>query len=195
MAAALPVARRPIVLGDLVAGTALRDVALVIGGAAFVGALAQLSLPVPGSPVPITGQTFGVLLAGAALGWRRGLASMLLYLVAGAAGLPWYAGHAHGVAHPDFGYIIGFVLAASVVGALAQRGGDRTPLRTVLTMALGTVLVYLVGVPYLAVDLHVSLGTAIHLGLRPFLVGDAIKVLLAAGVLPGTWALLNRAFR
>lgn len=184
-----------LVLGDLFAGTAARDAALVIGGAAFVGLLAQLSLPVPGTPVPVTGQTFAVLLAGAALGWRRALPSMTLYLLAGMAGLPWFAKASSGFHAPSLGYIIGFILAGSVVGALAGRGGDRTPLRTVLTMALGTLLIYAVGMPYLMADLHLGVAAAYRAGVRPFLLGDALKVVLAAGLLPAAWKLTGRVRR
>jgi biotin transport system substrate-specific component len=195
VAATAPLARRPLVLGDLLSGTLARDVALVVAGAVFVGLSAQVSFPIPGTPVPVTGQTFAVLLAGAALGWRRALPSMALYLAAGAAGVPWFAGASSGWSAPSFGYVIGFVLAGSVVGALAARGGDRTPARTVLTMTLGTLLIYAVGVPYLMADLGVGLGKAVDLGVQPFLLGDALKVLLAAGLLPGAWLLLRRTDR
>jgi biotin transport system substrate-specific component len=183
---------RPLVLGDLLPGARVRDVALVLGGAVLVGLAAQVSFPIPGTPVPVTGQTFAVLLAGAALGWRRGLAAMALYLVAGAAGVPWFAEASSGWSAPSFGYIIGFVLAGTVVGWLAGRGGDRTPVRTLLTMALGTLLIYAVGVPYLMADLGIGLAKALDLGVQPFLVGDGLKVLLAAGVLPAAWRLTGR---
>ena len=142
--------RRPLVLADLVPGTVVRDVLLVVGGAALTGLLAQIAIPVAGSPVPVTGQTFGALTVGAALGWRRGAAALALYLVAGMAGMPWYAGQSSGVNIPSLGYVIGFVLAAGIVGALASRGGDRSPLATIGTMVLGNAVVYAIGVPYLA---------------------------------------------
>ncbi len=192
---AVPRVRRPLVLADLLPGAVARDVALVVGSAIFVGLAAQLSVPVPGTPVPVTGQTFAVLLSGAALGWRRGLAGMALYLVAGAAGVPWFAHHSSGTGAPSFGYIVGFLLAAAVVGALARRGGDRTPLRTVGTMAVGTLLIYAVGLPWLMQSLHVGLAKGFALGVRPFLVGDAIKVALAAGLLPAAWRLVDRTGR
>ncbi|MGC8628507.1 MAG: biotin transporter BioY [Acidimicrobiales bacterium] len=191
MAVAVPVARRPMVLTDLIPGALVRDLALVVGGAAFVGLVAQVSFKVPGSPVPITGQTFGVLLGSAALGWRRAVPSMALYLLAGMVGVPWFAGHASGTSLAALGYIIGFVLAGGVVGALANHGGDRTPLRTAGTMLLGTALIYLVGVPYLMIDLHLGLSAAVREGLRPFWVGDLLKVALAAGLLPSAWALVG----
>jgi biotin transporter BioY len=178
---------RPLVLADLLPGQRVRDVLLVTGAAAFVGLAAQLSFHVPGTPVPVTGQTFAVLLAGAALGTWRAFAALALYVVAGAAGLPWYAAHGSGWGGASFGYLLGFVVAATAVGAVAARGGDRTPLRTAATMAGGTLLVYAVGVPWLAATLHIGLGRALALGARPFLVGDAVKVLLAAGLLPAAW--------
>jgi biotin transport system substrate-specific component len=180
------------VLADLLPGAVLRDALLVLGGAGFIGLLAQLSVPLHGTPVPITGQTFAVLLSGAALGLWRGFASIALYLVAGMAGVPWYAHHGHGTAGPSFGFILGFVLAGSVVGWLASRGGDRTPLRTVGTMLVGTLLVYAVGVPYLMHNLHVGWRLGYDYGMKDFLIGDGLKVLLAAGLLPAAWKLVRR---
>lgn len=184
--------RPSIVLADLLPRGRARDAALVIGGAAFTGLAAQISVPIPGTPVPATGQTFAVLLVGAAFGWWRALLSMALYLAAGSAGMPWYADGKSGWGGPSFGYIVGFIAAAALVGYLAGRGGDRTPLRTVLTMTLGTLVIYAVGVPWLAQSIDVSLGKAFELGARPFLGGDALKVALAAGILPATWRLVGR---
>ena len=189
----VPSIGQPIVLADVLPGGRTRDAALVVGGAALVGLSAQLSFPLPLTPVPVTGQTFAVLLVGAATGWRRALASMLLYLVAGAAGFPWFAEGTSGVAAPTFGYVVGFVVAASVVGRLAGAGPDRTrsPLRMCGLMLLGNALIYLVGVPWLAAALDVSLAKAVTLGLTPVLLGDAVKVALAAGLLPAAWRLAN----
>lgn len=184
-------ARRPAVLGDLLPGALTRDVALVVGSAAFVGLAAQVSVPLPGTPVPVSGQTFAVLLAGAALGMGRSALGMVLYLLAGMVGVPWFAEGSSGVGMPSLGYVIGFILSAAVVGGLSQRGGDRTPLRTAATMVFGTVLIYAIGVPYLMASLHVDLAKAIDLGLTPFLAGDTLKVLLAAGLLPVAWKLLG----
>src|SRR5918996_1518923 len=125
------------VLGDLLPGDRARDVALVIGGAMFVGVAAQLSVTVPGTPVPVTGQTFAVLLTGAALGPGRGLLSMALYVVAGGLGVPWFAEAGSGWGGASFGYLVGFILAAEGIGRVAARGGDRTPARAVATMVLG----------------------------------------------------------
>ena len=179
--------RRPLVLADLVPGTLVRDALLVIGGAAFVGLFAQISIPVAGSPVPVTGQTFAALTVGAALGLQRGGAALLLYLVAGMVGMPWFADHSSGFSMPSFGYIIGFVLAAALVGAIANRGGDRNPVPTVGTMLVGNVIIYAIGVPYLMWNLHIGLGTAWDIGMKNYLFGDALKILLAAGCLPLAW--------
>ncbi|MGY1451770.1 biotin transporter BioY [Streptomyces sp. SS8] len=170
----------------------LRDVALVLGGAALTGVAAQLAVPVPGSPVPVTGQTFAALLLGAGLGPRRALASMGLYAAAGVAGMPWFAEGASGASMPSFGYIIGMLLAAVAVGALARRGGDRGALRTAGTMAVGTAIIYAVGVPYLALATGMSVGQAVAAGLVPFLIGDALKAALAMGALPTAWKLVGR---
>ncbi|MFC5909331.1 biotin transporter BioY [Streptacidiphilus monticola] len=184
------------VLADLLPATGrtravLRDAALVLGGAALTGLSAQLSVPVPGSPVPVTGQTFAALLVGTALGASRGSASMALYLLAGMAGVPWFAGGSSGTG-ATFGYVIGFVLAGALVGALARRGADRSPLRTAVAMVLGNAAIYAVGVSYLAVSLHVSLAKAADLGMYPYLVGDALKIALATGLLPAAWKLIGR---
>ncbi|MEV6976806.1 biotin transporter BioY [Kitasatospora sp. NPDC093806] len=173
-------------------GAQVRDLALVAGGAAVTGLAAQLSVHVPGSPVPVTGQTFAALLVGTALGARRGVASLGLYLLAGMAGLPWFAQGSSGWSMPSLGYVLGFVLAAGLVGALARRGADRSPARTAAAMVLGSLAIYAVGVPYLAFALDVPLARAAELGLYPYLVGDALKAVLAAGALPLAWKLLGR---
>ncbi|MCH6160298.1 biotin transporter BioY [Streptomyces marispadix] len=170
----------------------VRDAVLVLGGAALTGVAAQLAVPVPGSPVPVTGQTFAALLVGAGLGARRGFLAMALYTLAGAAGVPWFADAASGAAMPSFGYVLGMLLAATVVGALARRGGDRGPLRTAGTMAAGTALTYAVGVPYLAVAAGMSASEAVAAGLVPFLVGDVLKAALAMVALPAAWKLAGR---
>ncbi|WP_216215506.1 biotin transporter BioY [Amycolatopsis aidingensis] len=183
--------RRP-VLADLVPGALARDLALVAGGAVVTGLAAQVVLPVPGSPVPMTGQTFAALLTGAALGWQRGAAAMLLYLLAGAAGVPWFQNASSGLFGASAGYIIGFVFAGALVGALAARGGDRTPLRTAGTMVLGNLAIYAVGVPWLMASASLGLADGLAMGVVPFLIGDAVKIVLAAGLLPGTWKLVER---
>jgi biotin transport system substrate-specific component len=189
---ALPRPRR-LVLADVLPGDRARDAALVVGFACLTGLAAQLSIKLPFTPVPITGQTFAVLLGGAALGWRRALLGMLLYLAVGLTPwVPWFAqgnGGTDTLRAPSFGYLIGFVVAAALVGRLAAGGMDRTPARTVLTMVAGNLVIYAFGLPWLMANLGVGLATGLELGVRPFLAGDALKILLAAGLLPGAWAL------
>ncbi|MFI9796173.1 biotin transporter BioY [Streptomyces sp. NPDC052302] len=190
-AAAAP-ARTGQVLADLLPASRVRDIALVAGGAALTGLAAQISVPVPGSPVPVTGQTLAVLLVGTALGAGRGFLSLALYALAGMAGVPWFAQGTSGAAAPSFGYILGMILAATVVGALARRGADRTALRTAGAMLLGEAIIYAVGVPYLALATGMSASAAIAAGLVPFLIGDAVKAALAMGALPTAWKFINR---
>ncbi|QYX80036.1 biotin transporter BioY [Streptomyces akebiae] len=171
-------------------GVRARDIALVVGGAALTGLAAQIAVPVPGSPVPVTGQTFAALLVGTTLGAGRGVASLALYALVGLLGVPWFANGTSGVG-VSFGYILGMILAVAAVGALARRGGDRSTLRMAGTMLVGEVIIYAVGVPYLAATADISLSSAVALGLTPFLIGDAIKVVLAMGLLPTAWKLLK----
>ncbi|MET9055997.1 biotin transporter BioY [Streptomyces bacillaris] len=183
------------VLADLLPAARHRyavDAALVLGGAALTGLAAQIAVPVPGSPVPVTGQTFAALLIGTSLGARRGFLSLAVYAVVGMAGMPWFAEGTSGYAMPSLGYILGMLLAATVVGALARRGGDRSVLRTAGTMAVGSAVIYAVGVPYLALATGMSLSAAVAAGLTPFLIGDALKAALAMGALPAAWKLLGR---
>jgi biotin transport system substrate-specific component len=176
----------PRTLGDVIPGGLVRSIALVIGGAVFVGLTAQISIPLPFTPVPLTLQTFSVLLVGAALGSIRGALSMALYLLVGVAGVPWFADHHSGWAFASFGYIVGFVAAAWLVGRLAERGADRRVVPTI-----GIVVIYVFGVAGLMLIVHLSFGKALALGVLPFLIGDVIKILLAAALLPGTWKLIN----
>jgi biotin transport system substrate-specific component len=178
-------------LADVIPHSVVADATLIVGAALFVGVLAQFSMHIPGSPVPVTGQTLGVMLAGAALGWRRAIASMSLYAIAGLAGVPWFAGHSHGYVAATFGYVLGFIAAGAILGSLAARTG-RSVTRSVAAMVLGEVVLFGFGVSWLALDLHVSLATALHLGFTPFLVGDAVKVALAGIALPTAWRAVER---
>jgi biotin transport system substrate-specific component len=117
---------------------------------------------------------------------------MMVYALAGMAGVPWFADHSSGVALASFGYIVGFIVAAGVVGRLAERGATRTPLRTAAIMVIGSLVIYAFGVTWLKISLDVSWSAAIALGLTPFLLGDAVKVALAAGLFPTTWRLVQR---
>ncbi|GIV84905.1 MAG: biotin transporter BioY [Candidatus Roseilinea sp.] len=168
-----------------------RDAAMVLLGSWLVAALAQIVIPL--QPVPITGQTLGVLLVGAALGWRRGALALVAYVLQGAAGLPFFAGGASGVARllgPTGGYLIGFIFAAALTGWLSERGWDRRFWGTLLAMALGNAIIYAIGVPWLAQ--FVGWPRALEVGLLPFLPGDAIKATLAALALPGAWVFIAR---
>ncbi|MET7457095.1 biotin transporter BioY [Streptomyces sp. NPDC005574] len=180
------------VLADLIPASRVRDVALVAGGAALTGLAAQIAVPVPGSPVPVTGQTFAALLVGAGLGAGRGFLALALYALAGVVGVPWFASGTSGAGAVSFGYVLGMVLASAAVGALAGRGADRSVLRTAVTMLLGEAIVYAVGVPYLALSAGLSASAAIAAGLTPFLLGDALKAALAMGLLPSAWKLLRK---
>jgi len=186
----------PAVLADAIPRSAVRNVVLVLAGAAFVGLAAQVAIPLPWTPVPLTGQTFAVLLTAAALGTWRGVASMLLYAALGLAGVPWYAGGSSafrdGALVVSFGYVVGFVAAAAVVGYLAERGATRTAPRTAGLMVLGNVVIYAIGATWLAAALGVSVTRALELGVQPFLLGDALKVALAAGLFPLAWRAVDR---
>ena len=142
--------------------------------------------------MPFTLQTLAVLVTGATLGTLRGAVSMLIYLLAGVAGMPWFADHKHGWGGPSFGYIVGFVVAAAVVGALAKRGADRQVLSTLGLMALGSAIVYVIGATWLANDLHLSAQKAVSLGVEPFLVTDSLKLAVAALAFPAAWRLARR---
>ncbi|QQM43331.1 biotin transporter BioY [Streptomyces liliifuscus] len=179
------------VIADLLPASRVRDAALVAGGAALTGLAAQIAVPVPGSPVPVTGQTFAALLVGTALGTGRGLASLAIYALLGLAGVPWFAEGSSG-ATVSFGYILGMLLAATVVGALARRGADRSVVRMAGTMLLGEAIIYAIGVPYLALAADMTMTQAIAAGLTPFLLGDALKAALAMGVLPTAWKFVKR---
>ena len=170
----------------------LWDAVLVVGFACLTAAFAQISFWI--GPVPVTGQTFAVLLAGALLGSRRGALSQLSYLAIGATGIPyWFAlGGAPGIARligPSGGYLIGFVAAAFLVGWLAERGWDRRVWTAVPAMIGGSVVIYIFGLSWLA---HFVPGSAVlQAGLYPFIIGDVIKVVAAALVLPSGWLLLR----
>lgn len=169
------------------------DVVLIVGGSLLIGLCAQVAVALPFSPVPITGQTFAVLMIGALLGRRRGSLSVLAYITEGAAGLPVFALGKGGFAvllGPTGGYLVGFVAAAYVTGLLAEKGWDRRVGTTVLAMVLGNAAIYAFGLLWLSRLIGVSKAILV-VGLYPFIVGDFLKVALAAVVLPSCWKLLK----
>jgi len=173
----------------------VRTAGLVVGGALLTAAAAQVSLRLPWTPVPVTGQTFAVLVVGGALGWKRGAASMSLYMLLGALGLPFYAGADRGweaATGVTAGYLFGFVVAAAVVGHLAQRGQDRRFETSIPAMLAGMAVIYVFGVGWLAIHLGVDSATALELGLVPFVIGDAIKLAIAGLLMPLAWRLAGR---
>ncbi|MFZ0322784.1 MAG: biotin transporter BioY [Actinomycetes bacterium] len=186
----------PRVLADVLPGDRVRDVLLVVGGAALTGIAAQIAFTIPSiSPVPFTLQTFAVLLVGASFGWLRGALSMALYLVAGLAGVPWFAHGASGYngdTKATMGYLVGFVAAAALAGWLSQRGNDRRFMSSVSEMFLPTLVIYAFGVTVLMAVLNVDLVKGIELGVLPFVVTDTIKLLAAAGLLPLAWKLVEK---
>jgi len=185
------IAARPIALVVL-PGSLLWKLVLVLAGSALIALAAQARIPLPFSPVPVTGQTFAVLLVAATLG-RLGLASVLAYLIEGASGLPVFAGGGSGVATmvgPTGGYLIGFALAAALVGSAAERGWDRHLVTALAAMLLGEIAIYACGLAWLArFPLPVPL---LQAGLIPFIPGDLFKMVLAAIALPSAWRLVRR---
>lgn len=182
------------VLADAVPAVKARNAILVVAGALLTALCAQVSFPIPGSPVPVTGQTFAVLVCGAGLGAKRGLASQALYVGLGLVGLPFYADGASGVQvilGATGGYLVGFLIAAYVVGALAERRLDRSPLKALPVFTVGSLVIFAVGVPWLAVAADVSLLQAVELGLIPFIPGGILKALGAASLLPAVWRLVG----
>lgn len=172
----------------------LRDVLLILGMSGLIALCAQVSIPLPGTPVPVTGQTFGVLLAGILLGHRRGALACLAYLAEGAIGLPVFAGGMSGLIAflgPTAGYLGAFPAAASLVGILAERGMDRKPKTALLAMLAGSLLILLLGSLRLSV-LVGDMTAGFTKGFIPFLAGDMIKAVAAAILLPLAWRVTKR---
>ena len=192
-------------------GSFVRDAVLVLGFTLLMTLCAQIVIKLPGTVVPITGQTFGALLAGGALGSKRGPISMLLYMVIGMLGVGVFAASGSdikefGSLHLIFpwsgtsgviysmasgGYIVGFIFASFLIGKLAERGWDRKP-KVILSMLLGNIVIYVFGLPWLMVNLSASLENTLLWGLWPFIPGDAVKLVLASMALPGAWALVDK---
>jgi len=199
--------RRP-VLADLIARPSTRarafavDTALVLAGVTLVALLAKVAFFI--GPIPITGQTLGVIVVGGALGAKRGAAALTAYMIAGLAGLPVFAGAVAGPAYmlaPSFGYVVGFIAAAFVAGWFAERAWDRKPLLAFVGFAAASIIPFLIGVPYMALILSTVLGQQVTLvsafdaGVWPFMVPGLIKAAAAALILPGAWLLARAADR
>lgn len=186
--------RRPVLADRVLPRSLAVDVALVVAGAGLTAGLAQVDVPM--WPVPITGQTLAVLLVGSSLGAVRGALSMVLYAVVGALGAPIYSEGSSGLAvllGPTGGYIVGFVLAAALTGWLAQRRFDRTLVRGMLAFVAGSVVVFAIGLPWLHTVLGLTWPQTLAGGLYPFIIGGIVKAVIAALVLRGAWALVDRA--
>jgi biotin transport system substrate-specific component len=205
----LPAAERGITIGDFLVPVSLgerisaraRHIALMVAGALFIAVTAQLVIPL--NPVPITGQTLGVLLVGGALGSKRGGFSVLLYVLLGFF-LPVYAGHAQGISHiigsteghlmlgATGGYLVGFVVAGAIVGRLAELGWDRNFVGAVAAFVVGNLVIYAFGVPWLMLAAGLNINEAVAGGLTPFLLGDGLKIVAAAALFPVAWWVVGR---
>jgi biotin transport system substrate-specific component len=185
----------PVVLADLVPAMKARSAVLVGLGVLFTALLAQVSVPVPGSPVPITGQTLAVVLTAAALGPARGVAVQALYMACALVGLPFYSEASGGfdvVFGATGGYVVGFLPAAYLIGLAARRGADRNPVKAVPLFVAGQAVIFAVGVPWLALSTGMSAAQALDAGFYPFILGGLVKAALAAAVLGGAWQVARR---
>jgi biotin transport system substrate-specific component len=207
----LPVAERGITIGDFLVPIRLservsarvRHVFLIVAGALLIALTANFRINLPDNPVPITGQTLAVLLVGGALGFRRGFLATALYVLMGLF-LPVYANnlsgievigkldHGHLVLGPRGGYLIGFIFAAAVVGRLAELGWDRKLLGAFAAMIVGSIVIYAIALPWLAASTGWSASETIAKGFQPFVIGDALKLLLAAALFPLAWWVVGR---
>jgi biotin transport system substrate-specific component len=184
----------PIRLGERINARA-RDVVLVVAGALFIYLTSLIVIPIAGSPVPITGQTFGVLLVGGSLGLRRGAVAVALYVLLGVVGLPFFAEGKGGLSiiwGATGGYLVGFILAGAVVGRLAELGWDRKIGGALGAMVVGSAVIYAVGLPWLKVVTGWTVEETIAHGLTPFLIGDTLKIILAAVLFPAAWWVVGR---
>lgn len=184
----------PIEVGERL-NSRVRDLVLVITGALFIYLTSRLAIPIPGNPVPITGQTFGVLLVGGALGLRRGFSAVTLYVLLGVVGLPFFAEGKGGMAviwGASGGYLIGFVAMGAIVGRLAELGWDRKFVGALGAMLVGSVVLYAIALPWLKIVTGMSWQETIQTGLVPFLLGDTLKAVLAAVLFPVAWWVVGR---
>lgn len=182
------------VLADRIPRSVAREVLLVGGLVVLTALMAQVRIPLPFSPAPITGQTFAVLLGAAALGPLRGSVGQLLYIGVGVLGVPVFAGFDRGLevmAGATGGYIVGFVLASAVVGAMARRRMDRRPAGMAAAYVVGSLIIYAIGVPWMAAVADFTLAHALWVGAGIFVIGDVIKAVLVARLVPAAWRLVE----
>jgi biotin transport system substrate-specific component len=184
----------PIGLGERL-NARVRDVVLVVTGALFVYLTSLVVIPIPGNPIPITGQTFGVLLVGGALGLRRGFAAVALYVLLGVVGMPFFAEGKGGISviwGASGGYLVGFVVAGAIVGRLAELGWDRRIGGALGAMFVGSVVIYAIGLPWLRAVTGMTWQQTVQEGLLPFVIGDTFKAILAAVLFPVAWWVVGR---
>lgn len=208
----LPAAERGITIGDFLVPIRIgerlsaraRHIALIVAGALFIYLTSLVVFVLPNNPVPITGQTLGILVVGGALGFRRGATATLLYIVIGIVGVPAFAEHRSGIGviasmedgrlvlGATGGYLVGFILASAIVGRLAELGWDRHVVGSVAAMLIGSVAIYAVGLPWLMAATGFTPQETIQKGLVPFIPGDIIKLAIAAGIFPIAWWVVGR---
>lgn len=187
----------PTIAKSVLPRTRITTIGLMVGFALLTAIAAQITIPVPGTPVPITGQTFAVLLAGAALGSRAGAGSQAIYWALGAIGLPFYAEASGGwevATGATAGYLVGFIVAAWIVGALAERGQDRRVWSAIPAFLAGNAVIYLFGVPWLlySVEAFSTMPEALAAGFTPFVIGDIVKIVAAGLLLPVAWRFVDQ---
>ena len=187
-----------VITGVALPRRAATTVGLMVGFALLTALAAQVRIPLPGTPIAITGQTFAVLLAGAALGSRIGTGSMMIYVALGAIGLPFYAGGQGGLTYAtgaSFGYLVGFIVAAWLVGRFAEQSKDRSIRTAIPSFLAASAAVYTLGVTWLwaTVESVPTLSAALSAGLYPFVAGDLIKAVLAGLTLPAAWYVVDRS--
>lgn len=193
------VERRPDVIAYRLAPANLGIVGsfvLIAVGVALIAVAAQVRIPLPFTPVPLSGQTFAVLLVGTAYGSRLGLATTAVYVLLGAVGLPIFTNGGSGVEHltgATGGYLVGFAVAAFVAGTFAERRYDRHLVPALVGMTIASFVIYLFGAGWLVLSLGLDVPTAVSQGILPFVLGDALKAVLAAAALPIAWRLVDRA--
>ena len=167
----------------------------IIGGVIFLGAMAQISIPIPGSPVPVTGQTLGALLLGTAYGATLGATTLIFYLIAGIAGAPIFSNHSNGFSHlsgATGGYLVGMLVAATVTGYLAGRKWDQKISTVIPTMLLGNFIIFFFGLIWLKQVTDQSWEWTISKGFTPFILGEILKMAIASTALPSLWKLVRK---